>query len=324
MNMLTNPYTNKILKKNNRNMLEDSPDGEKFYIINNIPRIIKNFDNNDRDMWGEQWEKYYSTQLDSVTGSDVSLNRIKFILGGDLKVLQNKTVLEVGSGAGRFTEILAKYAKKLVTTDLSRAIDVNYKNNSHFKNTEFIQADINSLPFEKNSFDYVVCVGVLQHTIDTELSIQNLWSHVGNNGYLIIDHYQFKLKTLFSTGELFRFFIKKMSRDKAFKFTRKMVDLFFPIFFKFRNNKKIIKILKKIIPLGIEADGTTDHMDRNTLKEWTYLDTHDGLADPIKRLITKKKLEKIINSLNASKLEMISEMRPGSNGLECRVKKMII
>ena len=316
--------TASILKNNSEGMLEDVSDGQKFYIINNIPRILKNFDNSDTNMWGEQWEKYYSTQLDSVTGSDLSLNRIKFLLGGDLKVLKNMTVLEVGSGAGRFTELLAKYAKKLVTIDSSRAIDVNYKNNSHFKNIEFIQADIDHLPFDKNSFDYVVCIGVLQHTIDTKVSIKNLWRQVSNNGHLIIDHYQFKLRYFFSTVELFRFFIRKMSRDKAIKFTRKMVDLFFPIFFKFRNKKIIVQILKKIIPLGIDADGTRNHLDRNTLKEWTYLDTHDGLADPIKRLITKNKLEKIINSLHDSKLEMISELRPGSNGLECRLKKITV
>ena len=37
-----------------------------------------------------------------------------------------------------------------------------------------IQADINDMPFADGVFDVVVCLGVIQHTPDTEKTIKDL------------------------------------------------------------------------------------------------------------------------------------------------------
>ena len=58
------------------------------------------------------------------------------------------------------------------------------------------------------------------------------------------------------------------------------------------------------------------------MKEWTYLDTHDALADPIKNLISKNKMLEILNKFESLKVELISDMRPGGNGIEVRAKKI--
>ena len=149
-----NPKNKNLLKKINEDFLIDIQTDEKFLIKNEIPRIITS-DVNYAQMWGEQWGKFQLTQFDSHTKKTLSKDRLEFMLGDEIDILKGKKVLEVGSGAGRFTELLANSAKELYTLDASEAIDYNKKNNSKFSNTHFIQADLFNIPFEDNTFDYV-------------------------------------------------------------------------------------------------------------------------------------------------------------------------
>ena len=316
-----NPKNNNILEKIDQNFLVDKSTNEKFLIKNEIPRIIISNNVNYAQMWSEQWEKFQLTQFDSFSKKNLSKNRLEFMLGDSINAFKGKKVLEVGSGAGRFTELIATKADELFTIDASEAIDVNKKNNSNFKNIRFTQADLFNIPFENEMFDFVVCIGVIQHTPDTLKAIDNLWKKVKPGGKLIFDHYQFSLRYFFGTTELFRFFVKKMDNKSSIKFCKKLVDLFFPIFWKIRKSKFLKRIFKKIIPLGIDTSDIRDSFNYNDLKEWTYLDTHDALADPIKNLISKSKMIKILDKIKSSKVELISGMRPGGNGLEVRIFK---
>ena len=76
-----------------------------------------------------QWSKFKKIQLDSYTNIPLSYNRLIENTKWKLNKLKNKTVLEVGSGAGRFTEIFSKTNCNLFTMDSSNAIQVNYENN---------------------------------------------------------------------------------------------------------------------------------------------------------------------------------------------------
>jgi 2-polyprenyl-3-methyl-5-hydroxy-6-metoxy-1,4-benzoquinol methylase len=56
--------------------------------------------------FGEQWKTYARTQLDSYTGRPISRDRLERCLGAPVETLKGQRVLEVGAGAGRFTELL--------------------------------------------------------------------------------------------------------------------------------------------------------------------------------------------------------------------------
>ena len=78
--------------------------GNRYPIVNDILRTVPA--SNYADAFGHQWNLFRQTQLDSVTGVPVSRDRLTQLLGGSLDCLHDKNVLEVGCGAGRFTEVL--------------------------------------------------------------------------------------------------------------------------------------------------------------------------------------------------------------------------
>ena len=72
-------------------------------IVNGIPRFANQ--SNYSSSFGFQWNKFQRTQLDSFSGSSISFERFYASTAWKQDVLSRSSVLEVGSGAGRFTEV---------------------------------------------------------------------------------------------------------------------------------------------------------------------------------------------------------------------------
>ena len=141
--------------------------------IDGIPRFV-DFGSY-ASLFGDQWKQYKKTQLDSHTGLPISENRLNRCLGQIKDNLKGKIVLEAGCGAGRFTEILVNKGASLVSADISSAVDVNNENFPVSENHIIIQADINDMPYADESFDVVICLGVIQHTPNPEQAISKLY-----------------------------------------------------------------------------------------------------------------------------------------------------
>lgn len=312
-----NSSTKKFFKKNSVSYFDGTT---IISIVKNIPRFIKGKINY-AEMWGTQWKVYSKTQFDSFTKTDYSKHRLEYILGCSIKILKNKNVLEVGAGAGRFTEILLKCGANVHSIDASQAVECNYKNNKKISNKfKIAQADLHNIPYKDNSFDYVICIGVLQHIPCTLKGLRSIWSKVKKNGLLIIDHYQFTIGYYFSFLPIARFFLKMLPAKYTIKITKLFVKFFFPILWAARDNEKLVVLLKRIFPLGF-AYNIRKNLTKKQHYQWTELDTHDALTDPYKRLLTKKSFGRMLNELGG-KVELLSSLRPGGNGLEARIKKI--
>ena len=161
-------------------------------VKNNIPRFIsEDYHSN----FGYQWNVFSKIQLDSFNGSKESEARLLAQSGLQSEYFRNKTVLEIGSGNGRFTEILLKYGAKVVSIDYTTAIDANYVNNHNAGNSLFIQADLFNLPIKKNAFDIVICYGVIQHTGDNKKALESLAKYSKKDGgRLFVDIYSSSLR----------------------------------------------------------------------------------------------------------------------------------
>ena len=87
---------------------------------NGIPRFVA--DDGYAESFGEQWNRWRRVQLDSVTGKPLSRARL-FEGTRWPEDLAGETVLEVGCGAGRFTEVLLDAGAEVWAVDASSAVD---------------------------------------------------------------------------------------------------------------------------------------------------------------------------------------------------------
>src|SRR5579871_2283930 len=162
-------------------------DGHCYPIVNSIPRFVpaENYSAN----FGLQWNTFRTTQLDSHSGIHYSFNNFWNNTGWLPRELFGKRVLEIGSGAGRYTEILLGAGARVVSFDYSSAVEANLRNNRDKGELFLFQGDVYDMPLEDASFDFVFCYGVLQHTPDPERAFQALFSKVKPGGRVSLDYY---------------------------------------------------------------------------------------------------------------------------------------
>ncbi len=80
------------------------------------------------------------------------------------KEIRNKTILDVGCGDGVLSWMLFKRGAKVVGIDISKeAIGFAREKCGNKENLQFISASAYQIPFEDNSFDYVISSDVIEH-----------------------------------------------------------------------------------------------------------------------------------------------------------------
>jgi len=313
---LTDPADGSELVEFEGNLLGN--DGRVYPIINGIPRFV-DASHYSAD-FGIQWNKFPATQLDSRNGTTLSAERLKRCLHGHYDALGNKRVLEVGSGSGRFTELLAAQGAILHSFDSSTAVDANLSNNGRFKNLLLAQADIYNCPFRKKTYDFVVCLGVVQHTPDPEKTIRALYKMLKPGGYLIFDHYLYKLRDVLPpplgiATNVYRPIMLMIPARQRMLLVEKLVKFWFPIHWKFRESLFLQRVLRRLSPV-LFYWGNIQLASERQYYEYSLLDTHDSLTDRYKHHRTKAQVVDFLESLEACDIRVTV----AGNGLEafCR------
>jgi len=301
--------------------LENEEKTMKYPIINGIPRFTnssyaKNF--------GDQWNEHNEDQFDNRLGDYEHLKRshdtLQLPFPHNLENIKDKFVLEAGSGNGRFTDVLINYGSKVCTFDLSHSVDAleyNLKKNKNYKNNllSISQANILKMPYQKEFFDYVICLHVLQHTPSPEASIKKLWQMVKPGGYLVIDHYRLKIKSLYPPiggfGNLFRKITLCLPYQYQKTFCDKFVKFWFPIHWVFRDNALMQQVLMRMSPVRFYYPWLK-LKNREAYFKKALVDTHDGSTDKYHHFRTVNQIKKTIQ-----KLDSIGDfsVKKGGNGI---------
>jgi ubiquinone/menaquinone biosynthesis C-methylase UbiE len=118
------------------------------------------------------------------------------------------SVLEVGSGTGRFTIELAKLGLNVTTCDIStpmlKKIKEKLLNLDFKKNITLTKGDIYNLPFKDNSFDYVVCIRVLNQLGEKQnknKALKELCRVCIPNGSILFDFINSRSLTIFAGAD---------------------------------------------------------------------------------------------------------------------------
>jgi 2-polyprenyl-3-methyl-5-hydroxy-6-metoxy-1,4-benzoquinol methylase/uncharacterized protein YbaR (Trm112 family) len=200
--------------------------GATFQIVRGVPRFVPNDDY--ARSFGFQWNVHARTQLDSFTGKPISRTRL-FEASKWPADLSGQTILEAGSGAGRFTEVLVTTGATIVSCDLSSAVDANHQSNGGNGNLLIVQASLLDIPVRPRSMDKVICLGVLQHTPDPAASFSCLANCVRPGGELVIDVYAARLRSLLSWKYLLRPITKRMDGERLYRLIERITPILLPI-----------------------------------------------------------------------------------------------
>lgn len=306
------PTTGAILQRTGDRLI--STGGETFPVVNGIPRFVP--EDNYAAAFGLQWKTFTKTQLDSHSQLPITKERLERCLGIPLNELKGKTVLEVGCGAGRFTELLVASGALVHSVDLSVAVEANKQNIGDVPNYTIAQASVYELPFPNDSFEYVICLGVIQHTPDSNKTIEALWKKVAPGGKLIIDHYRWRLAYYSTLKPLYRHWLRTMKPDRSKKIVDRLVDFFFPLHWKTRHFKPAWWLLQRVSPL-IEYIHHYPEQGYEFQLEWSRLDSYDSLTDYYKHLKTPGQIRRQLDQLNGKDVWI----NIGGNGVEARATK---
>lgn len=240
----------------------------KYPVIKNIPRLVPM--DNYSESFGYQWNIHQKSQLDSYTGRTISENRLKKIASWINQDLSGTLILEAGSGAGRFTEVLLKTKAEILSFDYSLAVDANSRNNGSNKNLHLFQGDIFNIPFKPESFDIVLCLGVIQHTPDPKKAFLSLANQVRAGGKIYIDVYTRSWHHWLQWKYLLRPITKKIKKETLYNLLQIIVPILLPV----------VKFMKRYFgKLGARLMPIVEYSELNLKKmhnlEWAILDTFD-------------------------------------------------
>lgn len=136
------------------------------------------------------WTRLADTQIASA--ATVVVQNIFANNGESLGAIRGKSVLDMGCGSGRFSLALAKLgAAKVVGIDLGKESLERARRLAEQQgvgNVVFTHGDVLDLPFDNESFDFVMCKGVLHHTGNLTRGLDEYFRvmKAGGRGYLYL------------------------------------------------------------------------------------------------------------------------------------------
>jgi SAM-dependent methyltransferase len=166
----------------------------------------RNIDDSVVKSFGEEWQKFYQF-------SDQELNEIGrgyFDIITDKIVNKSSYCIDIGCGTGRWSKYLCKRAGFIECIDPSDAILIADKVLEEADNIRLSKASTDNIPFNDETFDFGMSIGVLHHIPDTPKALADCVKKIKRNGYFFVYLYY----ALDNRGWLFRtiFFLMNFLR----------------------------------------------------------------------------------------------------------------
>lgn len=282
--------------------------GQSYRIKNFIPRFVE--DDSYTASFGEQWNRYRRTQLDRYNGTTLSRDRFFRDTKWTPEEIAGQRILEVGCGAGRFTQVMLDAGAELCSLDYSSAVDACWANNGPHPQLTLAQADLYRMPFAHGSFDKVFCYGVIQHTPDVRRAFQSLIPFLKPGGKIAVDVYpKTRWITRWTAKYWYRPLTKRMPRDLL----RRIVEWYIPRWLPIDNRLQRVRVLRYVVPAIVPCWNYTGllPLPDEQIKSWAILDTFDALSPMYDSPQTPETVQAWFEEAGLTEIDV----RPGGNGV---------
>lgn len=186
-----------------------------------------NIDEKVVEEFGEEWLKFHEFSDEMISRSvgeyfDIINERI---------INKNTYAIDIGCGSGRWTKVMAPRAGFIEAVDPSNAIFAADRLLKDIDNIRLTKASINTLPFDDETFDFAMCVGVLHHIPNTQQAMIDCVKKVKQGGYFYtylyhdIAHKGFVTRTAFAISDNLRKGISRLPAGIK-KFTCDIIAVF--------------------------------------------------------------------------------------------------
>jgi len=241
------------------------------------------------ESFGEEWSKFnYFDEKEIENIGNEYFDIVDFS-----KYDEQSKVLDVGCGTGRWSIYLSSKFSNVYAMDPSKAIYAAANLTKDIPGIHLIKASAENIPFEDDTFDLVISLGVLHHIPDTQKALNTIVKKVNKGGqcliylYYALDNRSFFYKMIFYISSFFRFFISK-SPSFFKKIICDIIAIFVYLPFIF-----LSKLVKTI--LG-EKWGNKIPLSYYSNKSFNVIrnDSLDRFGTPLEQRFSKKQIEKMM------------------------------
>jgi ubiquinone/menaquinone biosynthesis C-methylase UbiE len=193
----------KILKAANKDI-------EVFTTLNNN----ENMDAGVVTDFGEEWKKFAVHNDESVK----ELRKEYFDIIDDTIVNKDTYMIDIGCGSGRWTDYFVDKAKFIEAIDPSDAVFVADGMLGKHNNVRVTKASVDTIPWDDETFDFGMCIGVLHHIPDTKKALLSCVKKIKRGGYFYVYiYYRFDnrgiiFKSVYFLSNTLRLVISKMPK----------------------------------------------------------------------------------------------------------------
>ena len=205
LNLLRCPKSKLNLDYNeSSNKLENPNKNIQYKIENNIPVLFSDLSNSDTSIitwWKDLYKQLYEDFDKHLNRENIHkfLNDFEDLMKVQNhlfyrnlirdKKLQDKTILEIGSGSGAHSAAIKRHGARVIACDITyeRCFSTDKKlklldGNDHLT----INASAENLPIKDNTLDYVYSNGVLHHASDTNKCVDEAFRVLKKDGKAVI------------------------------------------------------------------------------------------------------------------------------------------
>ena len=258
-----------------------------FPVVGEIPRFVPK--ENYAESFGLQWNRFANTQIDSKVGTNRSEIRFREETLWDERDLNGKLVLDAGCGSGRFSEIALKLGASLIAVDYSSAVEAS-KQNLSAPDKLIVQGDLAALPILDQTFDFIYCIGVLQHTSEPARIVKELLRCLKVGGEITLTFYEnSSWHVLWYSKYVVRPLTKRLPKAILLKVIEKTSPIWFPLTsFLFSLPGNLSRGFRFLIPIANYVE--YKYANPKIARDEAILDTFDMLSPSYDKPIKKSEI----------------------------------